>query len=136
LAKASSVSSFESYTLALLRIVTGFLFVEHGVQKLFGAFGGLGGGGRRAALFSLLWIASVIETAGGPLIILGLFTRPIAFLLCGEMAFAYFIRHAPQGFWPLRNGGEATVLYCFIFLYLVNAGPGAFSLDRWIRKKS
>jgi putative oxidoreductase len=134
LAKGSS-SSFESYTLALLRIVTGFVFTLHGFQKLFGAFGGLGGHGRPAAALSLLWVAGLIESICGPLIILGLFTRPLAFLLCGEMAVAYFLRHAPQGFWPLTNGGEVTVLYCFIFLYLVNAGPGPFSLDQSVRKK-
>lgn len=127
--------SLESYPHALLRIVAGFTFTLHGYQKVFGLFGGLGHG-RRAALFTLLWIAGVIESIGGPLIILGLFTRPVAFLLCGEMAVAYFSQHAPHGFWPVANGGELAVLYCFIFLFLVSNGAGPFSLDRAIRKQS
>jgi putative oxidoreductase len=126
-------ASFESYTLALLRIIAGFTFTLHGLQK-FGALGGLGG--RAAAVFTMLWFAGWIESIGGPLIILGLFTRPVAFLLCGEMAVAYFMVHARRGFWPLTNGGEVTVLYCFLFLYLVNVGSGAFSLDGLVRKKT
>lgn len=126
-------SSFESYTLALLRIIAGFTFTLHGLQK-FGALGGLGG--HAAPLFTMLWFAGVIESICGPLIILGLFTRPVAFLLCGEMAVAYFMVHARRGFWPLTNGGEVTVLYCFLFLYLVNVGAGAFSLDGSVRKKT
>ena len=120
-------SSLKSYALALLRIIAGFTFTLHGAQKMIGAFGGLGG--KTAAALSLLWFAGVIESIGGPLIILGLFTRPVAFILCGEMAVAYFTVHLRIGFWPIANGGEVTVLYCFIFLYLVMAGPGAFSLD-------
>jgi len=129
---AKNGSAFESYALALLRIIGGFTFTLHGIQK-FGALGGLDG--HTAPAFSLLWFAGVIESIGGPLIILGLFTRPVAFLLCGEMAVAYFMVHARQNFWPLLNGGEVTVLYCFIFLYLVNAGAGAFSLDGIFRKR-
>jgi putative oxidoreductase len=130
---AKGTGAFESYTLALLRIIAGFTFTLHGVQKTLGALGGLGG--HAAPMMSLLWVAGAIETVGGPLIILGLFTRPVAFLLCGEMAFAYFRAHLPQGFWPLLNGGEVTVLYCFFFLYLVSVGPGAFSLDGLFRKQ-
>jgi putative oxidoreductase len=130
LAKGSSLAS---HALALLRIVAGFTFTLHGLQK-FGALGGLGG--KAAAAYSLLWVAGVIEVIGGPLIILGLFTRPVALLLCGEMAVAYFMVHNRMGFWPLLNGGEITVLYCFLFLYLVTAGPGAFSLDGAVRKKA
>ena len=126
-------SSLASHALALLRIVAGFTFTLHGLQK-FGALGGLGG--KAAAAYSLLWVAGVIEVIGGPLIILGLFTRPVALLLCGEMAVAYFMVHNRMGFWPLLNGGEITVLYCFLFLYLVTAGPGAFSLDGAVRKKA
>jgi len=129
----ANTSSFASYALALLRIVAGFTFTLHGVQK-FGALGGLGG--KAAATFTLLWFAGLIESIGGPLIILGLFTRPVAFILCGEMAVAYFMVHFPMGFWPLLNGGEVTVLYCFFFLYLVTAGPGGFSLDSSLRKKT
>jgi putative oxidoreductase len=133
---ARETSAFGSYTLALLRIVAGFTFTLHGLQKIAGAFGGLGG--HTAAPFSLLWFAGVLKIVGGPLIILGLFTRPVAFLLCGEMAVAYFSVHIHLGpwLWPLLNMGEITVLYCFIFLYLVTVGPGAFSLDGLIHRKS
>ena len=128
--------SLESYPHALLRIIAGFVFTLHGYQKLFGWFGGLGGHGRRAPLFTLLGAAAIIESIGGPFIILGLFTRPVAFLLCGEMAVAYFSQHAPHGFWPIVNGGELAVLYCFIFLFLVANGAGPFSVDQSIRKQS
>jgi putative oxidoreductase len=106
------------------------MFALHGAQKLFGAFGGMGGHGARAAMFSVFWFGAIIELLGGSLIALGLFTRPVAFLLCGEMAFAYFRFHFPRSFWPIVNGGEAAVLYCFLFLYLFAKGPGAASLDR------
>lgn len=131
---AHSKGGFDSFSHALLRIVAGFVFSLHGYQKVFGAFGGLGGHGRAASMFSLLWIAGVIESICGPFIIAGLYTRPIAFLLCGEMAVAYFLQHARRGFWPISNGGEPAVLYCFIFLFLMTNGPGPFSLDRAIRK--
>jgi putative oxidoreductase len=127
-----STSSLESHALALLRIVAGFTFTLHGAQK-FGALGGLGG--HAATAYTMLWFAGFLEIIGGPLIILGLFTRPVAFILCGEMAVAYFTVHIHRGFWPLLNGGEITVLYCFFFLYLVTAGPGAFSLYGALRKK-
>ena len=127
-------SSFEPYALSLLRIAAGFTFSLHGLQKLFGFFGGLGHG-NAAHLYSLLGAAAVLETIGGPLIFFGLFTRPVAFILCGEMAAAYFHQHAPHGFWPITNGGELAVLYCFIFLLLASAGAGPWSLDRLIRKK-
>jgi putative oxidoreductase len=132
---ARATSSFQSYALALLRVVAGFTFSLHGAQK-FGALGGLGG--HAAAAYSMLWFAGVIEIIGGPLIILGLFTRPVAFILCGEMAVAYFRVHIHMGPWqfPLLNMGEITVLYCFIFLYLMTAGAGALSLDGAIRGKS
>ena len=86
-------------------------------------------------MWSELWIAGILETFGGLLIVLGLFTRPVALLLCGEMAVAYFRAHFPRGFWPIQNGGELAVLFCFIFLYLFAAGPGPISLDRQVRKK-
>ena len=128
--------SLEPRALSLLRIIVGFTYTLHGLQKLFGAFGGLGGQGGTAAFGSLIWTAGVLECFGGLLIVLGLLTRPVAFLLCGQMAVAYFRSHAPRGFWPILNGGELAVLYCFVFLYLCIAGPGLFSLDRLIRKKS
>ncbi len=131
---ARSTSSLEAYALGLLRIVAAFMFTLHGIQK----FGGLGGlRGHAAPLYSMLWIAGVIEIIGGPLIFLGLFTRFVAFILCGEMAVAYFTAHVHMGPWmfPLINRGEITVFYCFFYLYLVTAGPGAFSLDGAIRKR-
>jgi putative oxidoreductase len=131
-----NVSRFQPLALSLLRIVASFAFSLHGLQKLFGAFGGIGGRGASVHLASLLGVAGVLETFGGLLIVLGLFTRPVAFLLSGEMAFAYFRQHAPRGFWPLLNGGELAVLYCFIFLLLCVAGPGSLSLDRLVRRKS
>jgi putative oxidoreductase len=113
--------------LSLMRIVISLLFMCHGGQKLFGipsdhpfhAF----------PLMSLLWIAGVLEFYGGIFLLLGLFTRPVAFVLSGEMAVAYFIAHFPRGFWPLLNHGELAVLYCFVFLYFVAAGGGAWSID-------
>jgi putative oxidoreductase len=120
---------------SLLRIVIGFTFILHGAQKLFGLFGGIGGHGQKAMLLSLFGLAGVLEFYGGLLIILGLFTRPVAFILAGEMAFVYFRMHAPRGFWPINNGGELAVHYCFIFLYLVVAGPGNLSLDALIRRR-
>jgi putative oxidoreductase len=124
-----TLSSIEPYALALLRVIVGFNFVLHGVAKMGGAFGGVDGKGGIATAFSLFWFAGVLEIVGGPLIMFGLFTRPVAFLLSGEMAVAYFMAHAPNSFWPLVNGGEITVLNCFVFLYLVTSGPGALSLD-------
>ena len=123
------MSRFEEHTLALLRIVAGLMFMQHGAQKLLGMFGGMGGQGGTAEPFSQMWIAGVLELVGGAMIALGLFTRIVAFILAGEMAVAYFQAHAPNGFWPIVNQGELSVLYCFVFLYLFVAGPGAWSLD-------
>jgi putative oxidoreductase len=128
------MSSFLANTspvlLSILRIVTGFLFIQHGTQKwlLFP------GGTTRATVENLGGIAGLFELVGGALIIVGLFTRPVAFVLSGVMAFAYFIGHAPQGFWPLLNRGELAALYCFVFLYMAAAGGGPWSLDRMMRK--
>ena len=116
--------------LSVLRIVLGFLLIPHGLQKLFGMLGG-----NQAELTSLMGLAGVIELFGGILILIGLFTRPVAFLISGFMAFAYFMAHAPQGFLPLLNNGELAVAYCFLYLYLSAAGGGDWSLDRLIRKK-
>ena len=116
-------------TRALLRIVTGLLFLQHGAQKLFGWFGGMGGNGATAALNTLPGIAGVLEFYGGLLILVGLLTRPVAFLLAGEMAVAYFRSHAPHGFWPIENRGELAALYSFLFLFFAAHGAGAFSLD-------
>jgi putative oxidoreductase len=116
-------------------VVAGLLFMAHGLQKVFGMFGGLGGHGATAPMWSLFWVAGVLETVGGLAIVLGLFTRLVAFVLCGEMAVAYFRQHFPRGLWPIQNGGELAILFCFIFLYLWAAGPGPISLDRTWRRK-
>jgi putative oxidoreductase len=121
----SSLSAYRPHLLAILRIMTALLFLSHGTAKLLG-FPDIG---MSAQLFSLSGLAGVLEIVGGVLLVLGLFTRPVAFILAGEMAVAYFMAHAPQNFFPVLNQGESAVLFCFIFLYLVAAGPGAWSLD-------
>ena len=115
------------YLLSVLRIVTAFTFISHGTQKLLG-YPALE---QRdpVSLVSLLGLAAVLELVGGSLVLLGLFTRTIAFLLAGEMSFAYFMVHAPRNFWPILNGGEVVVLFCFVWLFLAAAGPGRWSLD-------
>jgi putative oxidoreductase len=118
--------------LSVLRIVAAFLFIAHGTQKLFGV--PAAEPRDPVALFSLLGVAGILETFGGLLLLVGLFTRPVAFLLAGEMAVAYFLRHAPQAFWPLLNRGELSVLYCFLYLYLAAVGGGPWSLDRLRRR--
>lgn len=119
--------------LSLLRAVTGFLLMQHGMQKLFGFPGA--GGHMNVQLFSLMGLAGILECFGGGLVLLGLFTRPIAFLLSGETACAYFMAHFPHNHvWPILNGGGLAVLFCFVFLYLSAAGGGAISLDRAIRR--
>src|SRR5580704_17996752 len=114
--------SLQPYAHSLLRIAAGFTFSLHGYQKLFGCFGGMGG--HAAHFFSLIWVAGLLETIGGALILLGLGTTAVAFVLCGEMAVAYFMQHSPKGPWPIANGGELAVLYCFLFLFLFTAGAG------------
>jgi putative oxidoreductase len=113
--------------LSVLRIVAALLFLEHGAIKLFGF--PPGSPMPMPAAFTLLWFAAVIELVGGALIALGLFTRSAAFICAGEMALAYFMAHAPQGFFPAINMGDAAILFCFVFLYLAAAGPGAWSID-------
>lgn len=120
-------TEWSSQLLSVLRIVTAFLFMAHGTQKLF-AFPAAGPP-KPIDLTSLIGVAGVLEVVGGTLLLVGLLSRPIAFLLSGEMAFAYFMRHAPNGFWPVLNGGELAVLYCFLFLFVAAAGPGVWSLD-------
>ena len=113
--------------LGLLRIVVAVIFMAHGTQKLLG-FPAPPEGGRPPA-FSLFWFGGVMEFLGGLFVLVGLFTRPVAFLLAGEMAVAYWIFHAPRSFFPVLNGGDAAILYCFVFLLLVFTGPGAWSVD-------
>jgi putative oxidoreductase len=120
--------------LSVLRIVAALIFFLHGTQKLLGIPPMSGDGGGPAA-FTLSWTAGVIELVTGALLLLGLFTRPAAFLASGLMAFAYFLAHAPQDLFPTLNGGDAAILYCFVFLYLVFAGPGPWSLDATMRRK-
>jgi len=131
----SAIRTIEPFARSLLRIVAGFTFSLHGMQKLLGFFGGMNGKGGTVAFGSLFWIAGGLEMIGGLLLILGLFTSPVAFILCGEMAVAYFRAHFPHGFFPLVNHGELAVLYCFVFLYLWTAGAGPLSLDSLVRKK-
>jgi putative oxidoreductase len=113
--------------LSLLRIAVALFFLEHGAQKLFGFPPPRSGAG--PGVLSLLWFAGVLEFFGGILVCIGLFTRPVAFLLSGEMAVGYFMSHAPRGFFPILNGGDAAALYCFVFFYLAFAGPGPWSVD-------
>jgi putative oxidoreductase len=124
------------YAHAALRIVSGFLFFQHGYPKLFGTLPGSSEAESAAELLSIFWWSGVLETFGGLLIMLGLLTRPVAFLVAGEMAVAYFWRHAPNGFWPGVNRGELAALYCFVFLYFAAAGAGIWSLDAALRRRA
>ena len=125
------MNRFAGATLSLLRMVAGLLLFCPGAMKLFGWLGGMPAG---VALTPLLMTAGVIEVVAGTALMLGLFTRPVAFIASGEMCFAYFIGHFPHGFLPIQNHGEPAVLLCFIFLYLSAAGPGPFSLDHVMRR--
>ena len=119
------LSRVESPVYALLRIVAGLMFAQHGAQKLLGALGG-----RQADLFSQMWIAGVIELVGGVLVAVGFLASPVAFICSGQMAVAYWTAHAPQSTWPIQNGGELAALYCFVFLYIAARGAGRWSIDR------
>ena len=127
-----TASAWAPRILSVLRIVTGLLFIEHGTMKFFNFPPSEMFAGGAVPLFSLYGFAGALELVGGALIILGLFTRPVAFILSGEMAFAYFMGHMlPEGssFYPANNGGEAAIMYCFVFLYLACAGAGPWSAD-------
>ena len=121
------LSAYRPQALAALRIMTALLFIEHGTQKFFNfppaeqPFGDL---------MNLIGLAGLLEVIGGLLILVGFFTRPVAFVLCGFMAVAYFMAHAPQSFFPVNNRGDAAILFCFVFRYLTISGPGAYALDR------
>jgi putative oxidoreductase len=120
------LTSWQPRILSVLRIMTGLLFLQHGLVKMFSfpmAFPG------KIELFSRLWFAGAIEVVGGILLVIGLFTRWTAFVCAGLAAFAYFLGHAPKSFYPIQNGGNLAILYCFVFFYLVFAGPGPWSLD-------
>lgn len=126
------LAEWEPRLLSVLRLVTAFLFIQHGTQKWF-AFP-VARPGPPTELWTLSGMAGVLELVGGLLLLIGLFTRPVAFVMSGLMAFAYFIAHAPQGFWPIANRGELAALYSFVFLYLWAAGGGTWSLDHWLRR--
>ena len=120
-----SLARYQPQALGVLRIVTALQFIEHGSQKLFN----FPVSDHAGALSGLALTSGILEFTGGILLALGLFTRPVAFLLAGEMAIAYFMAHMPRDFFPVNNGGDAAISFCFIFLYLVFAGAGAFALD-------
>lgn len=130
---ASLALAWAPTLLSVLRIVAALIFLLHGTQKLFG-LPPLAPGGTHPAAFSLLWTAGALELVLGTLLLLGLLTRPAAFIAAGEMAFAYFIGHAPRSLFPTLNGGDAAILYCFVFLYIAAAGPGPWSLDALLRR--
>ena len=120
----------------LLRVVSGLLFLQVGGMKILDWFGGVPAQhGGHPAMLSQVWIGGMLELYGGAAILLGLFTQPVAFILSGEMAVAYFQFHQPRGFWPLQNHGEPAVLLCFIFLFFAAHGAGTWSLDALLRRK-
>lgn len=126
------LNAWQPQMLSILRMMTALLFLAHGSQKLLNFPPAANGG---PALFSLLGLAGVLELVGGALVALGLFTRPVAFVLSGQMAVAYFMAHAPRSFFPTLNGGDAAILYCFIFLYLAFAGSGAWTVQSLVARK-
>src|SRR5579872_1565139 len=119
------------YVLSILRIAVALLFLEHGTSRLFGFPSAL----PTPPAFTMYWFAGVIEFAGGLLMLTGLFARPAAFVMSGEMAFAYFLSHFPRGFFPILNHGDDAVLYCFVFFYIAFAGAGPWSLDAWLKRR-
>ena len=129
----SKLAEWSPRALSILRIVTALLFIEHATMKFFAFPAAMPGPG--GPLPAIIVAAGVIELVGGTLIALGLFTRPAAFIASGTMAAAYFIAHASQSFWPVVNQGEAAIMFCFIFFYLVFAGPGSWSLDSLLRRR-
>jgi len=130
------LNKYQPYALTALRVITALAFMAHGTQKMFN-FPSAGADGGSFELFTLMGLAGVLEVFGGLAILLGLFTRPVAFILAGQMAYAFWFVHVPlmgQGnIIPAVNGGDGAVLFCFVFLYLVFAGPGAFSLDAMLK---
>ncbi len=128
---ADGVERFQPYILCVVRVVAGLLFMQHGLEKLFG----FAGARPESTLWGIRGVGGILEAVGGPLLALGLFTRPTAFILSGEMAVAYFRSWAPRGFFPIANGGEEAVLNCYIFLWFVAAGAGAWSLDAAIERR-
>jgi putative oxidoreductase len=127
--------SWSPYLLSILRIVSAFLFMQFGTGKVLGLPAPIMPGGGTAPVASLAGFAGTLEMIGGALLLLGLFTRPVAFILAGEMAVAYFMGHAPQGFWPVLNQGSPAILFCYVWLYISSAGPGPWSLDAKLRNR-
>ena len=125
----STLNRYQPQVLGILRIVTALIFIAHGTQKLFG-FPALPPSGSLPPMMSIYWFAGVLELVGGLLILVGFQTRIVAFILSGQMAVAYWMAHAPKSVYPVLNGGDAAILYCFVFLYLVFAGAGAFAIDK------
>ena len=117
-------AGMEGYAYALMRFVVAFLFMFHGLQKIFGMYGG-----QVVPMLSRAWIAGIIELVGGVLVMVGLFTTPVAFICSGEMAYAYLTAHQPRATWPIQNGGEPAALFCFIFLFIATRGGGMLSVD-------
>ena len=128
-------NGYAKLTWFLLRIVTGFLFFQHGSATLLGWFGGLPAGVSTPPLLSQGGIGALLQLAGGIAVVLGLATRPVAFLLSGEMAVAYWQFHAPNGIWPLANGGELAALFCFLFLFMSAHGAGDWSIDARLKRR-
>jgi putative oxidoreductase len=126
---------FSGVLLSLVRIVSAFMLIPAGTMKLFAYPMGMPPDGSTAVPFTQIWIGGVLEVLGGALLLLGLFTRPVAFLLSGMLAVAYWQFHAPGGFWPSVNGGVAAALYCFVYLYISAAGPGPVSLDALLARR-
>ena len=130
----TALSRYAPIILSIVRIMVALIFLAHGTGKIFG-FPAAEVAAAGPAMFARAWFAGWIEIGGGTLMVLGLYTRPVAFILSGEMAFAYFLSHAPRNFYPLLNNGDAPVLYCFIFLYFAAAGAGPISLDAKMRNQ-
>ena len=122
-----SIGKYRPQALSVLRIVTALLFIAHGTQKLFAFPAGQMPG--PVDYFSLMGLAGILEVVGGLAVLVGIFTRPVAFVLSGLMAFAYWMAHAPSDVFPVNNGGDASILFCFVFLYFVFSGPGPWSVD-------
>ena len=123
------------YVRSIVRVIAAFLFVQYGTAKLFAFPGPVMPGGGTAPLASLARFAGALELVGGAFLLVGWFTRPVAFLLSGEMAVAYFMGHAVQGFWPVLNQGSPAILFCFLWLYFSTAGPGPWSIDALLRRE-
>lgn len=128
--------SWAPYILSILRVIAAFLFMQPGTAKLFAFPAAILPNGGTAQIGSLIGLAGILEAFGGLFLLVGLFTRPVAFLLSGEMAVAYFMGHAPQGFWPVLNQGMPAILFCFLWLYLSAAGPGPWSIDAMLHPDS